>query len=77
MSAPEIIEQIKVLPAKEQAQVTKFVVESDDSWVPKSFKQGMADAAEGNFCRHGNRLERGQTAALSGEMKYRFKPTHA
>jgi predicted transcriptional regulator len=27
--------------------VTKFVVESDDSWIPEEFKQGMADIAAG------------------------------
>jgi predicted transcriptional regulator len=27
--------------------VARFVVENDDSWVPKSFKQGMADAEAG------------------------------
>jgi hypothetical protein len=30
----EIIELFKVLPPAERAQVTKFVVENDDSWVP-------------------------------------------
>ena len=49
MSAAVIIEQIKALPADERAQVTKFVVESDDSWIPESFKQGMADAAAGRL----------------------------
>ena len=49
MSAQEIIEQIKHLPAKERAQVAKFVVEQDDSWIPESFKQGMADAEAGRF----------------------------
>lgn len=49
MSAQEIIEQIKELPPTERAQVTKFVVESDDSWVPESFKEGMKAAAEGRF----------------------------
>jgi predicted transcriptional regulator len=29
--------------------VAKFVVENDDSWIPESFKQGMADAAAGRF----------------------------
>jgi predicted transcriptional regulator len=47
MSAQEIIDQIKHLPPAERAQVTKFVVESDDSWVPESFKQGMEDIAAG------------------------------
>lgn len=47
VSALEIIEQIKALPSDERAQVTKFVVESDDSWIPEEFKQGMADIAAG------------------------------
>ncbi len=47
MSAQEIIDQIKALPLDERAQVTKFVVESDDSWIPAEFKQGMADIAAG------------------------------
>jgi hypothetical protein len=42
MSAQDIIEQIKALPSGERARVTKFVVESDDSWIPEEFKQGMA-----------------------------------
>ena len=49
MSATEIIEQIKSLPADERARVAKFVVENDDSWIPDSFKQGMADAQAGRF----------------------------
>lgn len=49
MSAQEVIEQFKHLPPAERAQVTKFVVESDDSWIPEEFKQGMADAEAGRF----------------------------
>ena len=49
MSATEIIEQFKALPASERAQVAKFVVENDDSWIPESFKQGMADAEAGRL----------------------------
>jgi predicted transcriptional regulator len=49
MSAQEIIEQIKHLPPKERAQVAKFVVEQDDSWIPESFKRGMADVEAGRF----------------------------
>jgi len=49
MSATEIIEQIKALPANERAQVTKYVVEHDDSWIPESFKEGMKAAAEGRL----------------------------
>ncbi len=49
MSATEVIEQFQALPASERAQVAKFVVENDDSWIPESFKQGMADADAGRF----------------------------
>jgi predicted transcriptional regulator len=47
VSAQEVIEQIKHLPPAERAQVAKFVVENDDSWIPAEFKQGMADIAAG------------------------------
>jgi hypothetical protein len=36
MSATEVIEQFKALPSSERAQVSKFVVENDDSWIPES-----------------------------------------
>jgi predicted transcriptional regulator len=49
MSASEIIDQFKALPANERAQVAKFILENDDSWIPESFKQGMADAEAGRF----------------------------
>ena len=47
MSAEEVIEQIKHLPPAERAQVAKFVLENDDSWIPAEFKQGMVDIAAG------------------------------
>jgi predicted transcriptional regulator len=47
VSAQEIIDQIKALPPQERAQVTKFVVETDESWIPEEFKQGMEDIAAG------------------------------
>jgi hypothetical protein len=49
VSAQEVIAEFKGLPPIERAQVAKFVVENDDSWIPKSFKQGMADAEAGRF----------------------------
>ena len=49
MSAQEIIEQIKQLSPVERAQVTRFVVESDDSWIPHEFKEAMRDAEAGRF----------------------------
>ena len=47
MSAQEIIAEFKALPPAERAQVVKFVVENEDSWIPEEFKQGMADIAAG------------------------------
>ena len=49
MSAQEVIEQFKALPPTERTQVTKYVVEHDDSWIPDEFKEGMADAKAGRF----------------------------
>ncbi len=49
MSAQEIIEPIKALPPAERAQVARFVVENDDSWVPEEFKEAMKDAGEGRL----------------------------
>ena len=47
MSAQEIIEQIKSLPPAERAEVTRFVLQEDDSWIPESFREGMTDIAAG------------------------------
>src|SRR5436305_6252320 len=47
MCAAELIEQFKALPPNERAQVAKFVVENDDSWIPESLREGMADAEAG------------------------------
>ena len=47
MSAQEVIAEFKELPPAERAQVAKFVLENDDSWIPEEFKQGMADIAAG------------------------------
>ncbi|MEO6971006.1 MAG: hypothetical protein ABI217_08945 [Chthoniobacterales bacterium] len=49
MSAAELIAQFKSLPPSERAQVARFVVENDDSWVPESFREGMADVQAGRF----------------------------
>jgi predicted transcriptional regulator len=49
MTAQAVIRQFKALPPKQRAEVAKFVVESDDSWIPESFKRGMADAEAGRF----------------------------
>jgi len=49
MSAREIIEQIKGLPPTERAEVARFVVENDDSWIPEDFKHAMKDAEAGRL----------------------------
>ena len=49
MSATELIEQFKALPPNERAEVAKFVVENNDSWIPESFKQGISDAEAGRL----------------------------
>lgn len=48
-SAEEIIEEFKALPPAERAQVTQFVVEHDDSWIPDEFKEAMKDAGAGRL----------------------------
>ena len=49
MTADTVIEEIKALPPGERERVVKFVVEQDDSWIPNSFKRGMADVAAGRL----------------------------
>jgi len=49
MSAEEVIAEFKELPPAERAQVAKFVVEHDDSWIPEEFKAAMKDAQEGRL----------------------------
>ena len=49
MSAQQVIEEFKALTPAERAQVTKFVVEHDDSWIPDEFRETMKDAEAGCF----------------------------
>ena len=49
MTSQAVIEQFKALPPKERAEVARYVVESDDSWIPESFRRGMGDAEAGRF----------------------------
>jgi predicted transcriptional regulator len=49
MTAQAVIKQFKALQPKQRAEVARFIVESDDSWIPNSFKKGMADAEAGRF----------------------------
>ena len=47
MSAEQVIEEFKALPRRERERVAEFVLKADDSWIPREFKQGMADIAAG------------------------------
>ena len=47
MSAQEVIREFKELSPTERAEVAKFVLEHDDSWIPEEFKQGIDDIAAG------------------------------
>ncbi|MSU63760.1 MAG: hypothetical protein EXS31_15395 [Pedosphaera sp.] len=47
MSAQQLIKEFTELPPAERAQVVKFVLEHDDSWIPEEFRQGMDDIAAG------------------------------
>jgi hypothetical protein len=52
MTAQTIIAEFETLPPTERAKVIAYVgraMERDDSWIPESFKQGMAEAAAGKL----------------------------
>jgi len=52
MSAETVIAEIEALPVNERAKVFAYVdhaLAAGDSWVPESFRQGMADAAQGRL----------------------------
>lgn len=52
MTAQTIIAEIETLPETERAKVIAYVgraMERDDSWIPDSFRQGMAEAASGQL----------------------------
>jgi predicted transcriptional regulator len=47
MSATEIIKQFKSLPVEERRAVAQFILDEDTSWIPASFRKGMADIEAG------------------------------
>jgi predicted transcriptional regulator len=49
MSAAELIEQIEALPEQERAQVIERLHALAPSWIPESFREGMADIAAGRI----------------------------
>ncbi len=52
MTAQTIIADIQTLPDAERATVFAYIgraMESDNSWIPVSFQQGMAEATAGKL----------------------------
>ncbi len=49
MSVEELIKELNALPLAQRMEVVDAVLEADDSWIPESFKQGMADFEAGRF----------------------------
>jgi hypothetical protein len=49
MSVEELIKELNALPLAQRLEVVDAVLEADDSWVPESFRQGMADIEAGRF----------------------------
>jgi predicted transcriptional regulator len=47
MSVDELIKELNALPLAQRLEVVDAVLDADDSWVPESFKQGMADIEAG------------------------------
>ncbi len=47
MSVEELIKELKSLPPAQRMEVVDALLDEDDSWVPESFLQGMADIEAG------------------------------
>jgi predicted transcriptional regulator len=49
MTASEIIKEFQALPQEERRSVATFILTEDKSWIPDSFRQGMAEAEAGKL----------------------------
>ena len=52
MSAETVVAEIESLPPTERAKVSAYVndaMTADESWIPESFRQGMAEAEAGRL----------------------------
>ncbi len=47
MSVEELIKELNALPLAQRLEVVDAVLDADDSWIPESFIQGMADIEAG------------------------------
>ena len=60
MTAEAIIAEMEALPPSERSKVlAHFDSQSDDSWIPESFKRSMEEAASGKLVDM-NRVLRGR-----------------
>ena len=49
MTATEIIKEFQALPVEDRRSVATFILTEDKSWIPDSFRQGMAEADAGRL----------------------------
>jgi predicted transcriptional regulator len=49
MTASEIIKEFKALPQEDRRSVATFILTEDKSWIPDSFREGMAEADAGRL----------------------------
>jgi predicted transcriptional regulator len=49
MSVDQLISELKALPQEQRLEIFDAVLGDNDSWVPESFKQGLADFEAGRF----------------------------
>ncbi|MEY3773395.1 MAG: hypothetical protein RLZZ129_175 [Verrucomicrobiota bacterium] len=47
MKATALLEQIEALPTEEKAKLIEHLHAQAPSWIPESFREGMADIAAG------------------------------
>jgi hypothetical protein len=48
MSTVQVLEEFRALPGEERKQVAEAILMEEDSWIPESFRAGMADIAAGS-----------------------------
>ena len=47
MSTVQVLEEFRALPGEERRRVAEAILMEEDSWIPESFRAGMADIAAG------------------------------
>ncbi len=49
MSVSELLREIRALPQEERLQLVEQLVQLSEADIPQSFREGMAEAARGEF----------------------------